>query len=197
MKPLLLPASGHVDMPWKNGLGRTAEIARAPAAGDAFDWRLSIATIAQDGAFSAFSGCDRTLVPIAGGGLALDFADGTTLTGQLFEPMRFPGEHPCFGRLLAGPARDLNVITRRAIARHDVAVVAGSLSHATSGAITFVVGVHGSLTVATNDGRWRLDAGDALRIDGNGVALRLMAISEPARAALVSIALRPPPQPPS
>ncbi|MBM3526239.1 MAG: HutD family protein, partial [Alphaproteobacteria bacterium] len=53
-------------MPWKNGLGRTAEIARAPATGEAFDWRLSIATIAADGAFSVFPGCERTLVPIAG-----------------------------------------------------------------------------------------------------------------------------------
>ena len=44
-----LPASGHVDMAWKNGLGRTAEIARQPASGDGFDWRVSIATIAADG----------------------------------------------------------------------------------------------------------------------------------------------------
>ncbi|MBM3522526.1 MAG: HutD family protein, partial [Alphaproteobacteria bacterium] len=126
---------------------------------------------------------------------ALDFADGTTLTGQLFEPMRFSGEWPCVGRLLAGPARDLNVITRRGVARHDVTLIAGSLSHATAGDTTFIIGVHGSLTVATNDGSWRLDVGDALRIDGNGVALRVMAISEPARAALVSIALRSPPKP--
>jgi len=74
----LLPASGHVDMPWKNGLGRTAEIARAPTTGDGFDWRISIATIGSDGAFSAFAGCDRTLVPIAGGGLALAFHDSSS-----------------------------------------------------------------------------------------------------------------------
>ena len=189
----LLPATAHIDMPWKNGLGRTAEIARAPETGDAFDWRLSIASIAQDGAFSAFAGCERTLVPIAGGGLQLEFDGGDTLRGELFEPMRFSGDRPCFGRLLAGPARDLNVITRRAVARHDVAILTGSTTYATAGDVSFVVGVYGSLTIATNDGRWRLDVGDALRIDGRGVALRLMAISEPARAALVSIALRPPP----
>ncbi|MBL8700789.1 MAG: HutD family protein [Alphaproteobacteria bacterium] len=193
MSARLLPAGGHVDMPWKNGLGRTTEIARAPASGDGFDWRLSIASIDRDGAFSAFAGCDRTLVPIAGGGLALDFDGGETLRGELFEPMRFAGDRPCFGRLLAGPARDLNVITRRAAARHDVAILTGSTTQATTGNVSFVVGVYGSLTIATNDGRWRLDVGDALRIDGHGVALRLMAISEPARAALVSIALRPPP----
>jgi uncharacterized protein len=130
----LLPATGHVDMPWKNGLGRTAEIAREPAQGDGFDWRISIATIGSDGPFSAFLGCDRTLVPIAGGGLALDFDDGSTLAGDLFEPIRFAGDRPCLGRLLAGPARDLNVITRRAAARHRLEIIAPPRDIATSAA---------------------------------------------------------------
>lgn len=183
----LLPASGHVDMPWKNGLGRTAEIARAPATGDGFDWRLSIATIGGDGAFSAFPGCDRTLVPIAGGGLALDFADGSTLAGDLFEPIRFAGDQPCQGRLLAGPARDLNVITRRDAVRHRLEIVAAARDVEARAATTLVVAIHRALTISANDARWRLEAGDALRIDGPGVALRLAPEDAKARAALITI----------
>lgn len=183
----LLPASGHVDMPWKNGLGRTAEIAREPPRGDRFDWRISIATIGSDGPFSAFIGCDRTLVPIAGGGLALDFEDGHTLTGALFEPIRFSGDRPCEGRLLAGPARDLNVITRRAAATHRLEIVAAPSAVVPGAATTLVIAIHQSLTITDNDGRRRLEPGDALRVDGTGVTLRIAAETPEARAALISI----------
>ncbi len=189
--PTLLRASGHADMAWKNGLGRTAEIARAPVGGDGFDWRLSIASIAMDGPFSAFAGCDRTLVPIAGGGLALDFADGARLSAGLFEAMRFAGDVACTGRLLAGPARDLNVITRRAAASHRVDLVTAPYGVTTAAGISFLVVVDGSLTIASNDARWRLDFADALRIDGPGVALHLMASTPSARAAIVVIAVPP------
>lgn len=191
MKPApritLLPASGHVDMPWKNGLGRTAEIAREPQHGDAFDWRLSIATIAADGAFSAFPGCSRTLVPIAGGGLALDFPDGRTISGGLFEPMRFSGDAPCHGRLLAGPARDLNVITRDAAARHRLEIVAGPSEPTTGAGTSVVIAVHGALTITAKDARWTLGPCDALRIDGAGATLRLAPADHDARAAVISL----------
>jgi len=187
----LLPASGHRDMPWKNGLGRTAEIAREPAAGDGFDWRVSIAALGSDGPFSAFIGCDRTLVPIAGGGLALDFEDGTMLAGELFEPMRFSGDWPCHGRLLAGPARDLNVITRRSVARHRLEIVAPPFAWVTAGSTSLVIAIHQALTIAGNDGRWQLDAGDALRIDGAGAALRIAGTGGQARAALINLELGP------
>jgi environmental stress-induced protein Ves len=183
----LLPASAHRDMPWKNGLGRTAEIAREPASGESFDWRVSIATIAADGAFSAFPGCDRTLVPIAGGGLALDFADGTGLVGQLFEPMRFAGDAPCDGRLLAGPARDLNVITRRTAMRHHVELVAGPHRTICAGTTTLVVALDHPLCVAAGDGRQRLDPGDVLRIDGAGLRMELEPGDPHAHAALITL----------
>lgn len=184
----LLPAFGHADMAWKNGLGRTAEIARAPLSGDVFDWRLSIATIAADGAFSAFAGCERTLMPIAGGGLALDFADGARLSAGLFEALRFAGDVACTGRLLAGPARDLNVITRRAAASHSVDLVTMPHVFSTVAVVTFIVAVDEALTIAGNDGLWRLGFADALRIDGAGAKLQLKAIGSSARAAIVAIA---------
>jgi environmental stress-induced protein Ves len=183
----LLPASGHADMPWKNGLGRTAEIARHPASGAEFDWRISIATIAADGPVSAFPGCDRTLVPISGGGVALDFADGTTLRGECFDLLRFAGEQGCEGRLLNGETRDLNVITRRAAVMHAATVAELPRSITTDGATTLIVALAGSFTVASDAGRWRLDPDDALRIDGPGIAVRCMPIDPAARAAIVTL----------
>ncbi len=186
-----LPAAGHADMAWKNGLGRTAEIARAPAGEKAFDWRLSIATIAADGPFSAFDGCDRSLIPIAGAGLALDFADGTVLSGGLFETLVFAGERACRGRLLGpGPTRDLNVITRREAASHAVVLTAPPAALTTAGDTCFVVALGGMLAVTAETGCWRLDADDALRIDAPGVGLRLTADDPAARAAVVTIRMR-------
>ena len=186
-----LPASGHLDMAWRNGLGRTAEIARHPPAGDAFDWRLSIATIGADGPFSAFAGCDRTLVPIEGGGLALDFADGSTLAGGLFEPIRFAGDHACHGRLLgAGRTRDLNVISRRDAVLHDAGVVVAPHRVEHAQGILFVVALSGIVALSGTHGGWELAPGDALRIDGGCGALALAEARATARAAIVKIRAR-------
>ncbi len=49
----ILRASDHRVMPWKNGGGSTTEIAVFPIDSglDAFDWRVSMATVAADGPF--------------------------------------------------------------------------------------------------------------------------------------------------
>ena len=81
---LVLRAAEHRHMPWKNGLGATIEIAVFPAdAGLAeFEWRVSMATVANDGAFSGFEGIDRTLTVLGGDGLSLvvDHAEPVKLT---------------------------------------------------------------------------------------------------------------------
>lgn len=52
----IIRASEYKTMPWKNGGGVTVEIAIHPpgASVNAFDWRISMATVAQDGPFSSF-----------------------------------------------------------------------------------------------------------------------------------------------
>ena len=63
-------------MPWKNGQGETVEIARSPDGEglDDFDWRVSVAPVVADGAFSMFPGIERTIAVIEGSGMALDVA---------------------------------------------------------------------------------------------------------------------------
>ncbi len=101
---------------------------------NSFDWRVSIATIASDGPFSAFEGVDRVITLLQGAGVHLASDDGTIdhpLDTPL-QPFAFPGEALVHGRLLSGECEDFNVMTRRATCRADVRVLrqAGEISAA-------------------------------------------------------------------
>lgn len=103
-------------MPWKNGGGVTRELAIAPAGAglDDFDWRISCAQVASGGAFSPFSGVDRSLAVLDGAGLRLDFADAHPLSLDAeCAPLAFRGEQPVSVELLGGAVGDFNVMTRR------------------------------------------------------------------------------------
>lgn len=109
-------------MPWKNGGGVTVEIAIHPANAsvDNFDWRISTATVANDGAFSVFAGVDRTLSVLEGDGIVLD-VEGveTTLTRETV-PFSFAADASSSACLIDGPIIDLNVMTRRGRFTHRV-----------------------------------------------------------------------------
>lgn len=111
----LIPYFRLIAMPWKNGGGETREIAAFPpgAGFGGFDWRLSIATIAEDGAFSAFPGIDRTLILLGGKGVALRLDDEAEHVLQPGDHLAFLGEQTVRARLLDGAVQDLNVMTRR------------------------------------------------------------------------------------
>nr|WP_206119728.1 HutD family protein [Rhizobium laguerreae] len=103
-------------MPWKNGKGETVEIAVFPpdASIDDFDWRISMATVAEDGPFSIFPGIDRTLAILDGNGMVLDVAGSSAvLLTTASDPLAFPADIPVAARLEDGTITDLNVMTRR------------------------------------------------------------------------------------
>jgi environmental stress-induced protein Ves len=112
-----VPSADFKAMPWKNGLGVTREVALG---GDAvaFDWRVSIATVAASGPFSAFPGIDRTIAVLKGEGMLLD-VDGARhelLTSG--EPFSFAGEAKVHADCIGGETTDLNIMTRRASFAH-------------------------------------------------------------------------------
>jgi uncharacterized protein len=115
-----LRPSDYRQQRWKNGGGTTSEIA-ADAENDPPAWRISVATIDRDGAFSDFRGYDRTIVALEGG-VRLS-VDGTETDLQPFEPFTFRGESSVHAHVAAGPARDLNAMTLRAQYAHDVEIV--------------------------------------------------------------------------
>jgi environmental stress-induced protein Ves len=114
MKLRRLSANEYQRSRWKNGLGWTREILRHPAGSEDWDWRLSIAEVDSNAPFSAFPGCDRVLVLLAGEGMRLCFDDGESV---LLEPphgrCRFAGERSLHAELVSGPTQDFNAIWRR------------------------------------------------------------------------------------
>ena len=124
MVRLLTPAD-YRTMPWKNGGGRTTEIAAyPPGAGlDAFLWRVSLADVACDGPFSSFPGIERTIVLLEGAGMRLHGGLRDAELTTPFEPHAFSGDATVDCTLVAGPVRDFNVMFRRGRARGSVAVV--------------------------------------------------------------------------
>jgi uncharacterized protein len=94
--------------PWKNGGGITREIAFART-GDALIWRLSIADVSVDGAFSKFEGMSRVLTVIEGQGMELISRDAT-LQADYAVPVSFDGALEIQSRLKDGPLQDLNLI---------------------------------------------------------------------------------------
>ena len=115
-------------MPWKNGAGRTTEIASHPArsALDAFDWRVSVADVVGDGPFSPFAGVDRTIVMIAGAGMRLNGDGHAALLRAPYEPYTFSGDDAIHCALVDGPVRDFNLMLRRGRATGEVAIVRGA-----------------------------------------------------------------------
>ena len=103
--------------PWKNGGGATRELACwPPGAGiDAFDWRVSVASVAASGPFSAYPGVDRQIMLLAGDGFHLQ-ARGGALEHRLdqpWQPLAFAGELAVQCRLLGGASTDFNLMLRR------------------------------------------------------------------------------------
>lgn len=124
----LLRAADHKRMAWKNGGGETVEIIVSPpqAGIDSFDWRISMATIMQDGAFSSFAGVDRTLTVLSGDGIELTIADRpAAILSPASWPYAFPADVSCSARLLGGTVTDLNVMTARSRFTHKVQPIDG------------------------------------------------------------------------
>ncbi len=111
--------------PWKNGGGRAAEIAVGPLGAELADfaWRVSVADVEQDGAFSVFPGVERTLVLLAGDGMRLTGAGAPLELHAPFEPVTFAGDVPMMCELVGGPVRDFNLMVRRDMRRGEVIVV--------------------------------------------------------------------------
>jgi len=121
----LIPSNEYRRERWRNGLGWTREIYAHPATirpeqasaeagtGQEWDWRLSIAEIDDDAAFSLFHGVDRELVLLSGNGLRLSFVDGECVA---LEPphgrLRFSGDRAVTAELVDGRTVDFNLMWR-------------------------------------------------------------------------------------
>ena len=178
-------AADRVAVPWLNGGGVTTEVAARPTWGDpaAFDWRLSIATIAGDNPFSRYPGVDRLLMPISPQGLDLLDA-GTPLHLGQFDVHAFPGERDMVSFGVTDPTLDLNLMTRRdrcTGSLRSVDVAGDWTVRAAEGEDVALVVLEGSVSL----GERRLGALDAVLLAGGHAAVRGTARVAVARAARI------------
>ncbi len=104
--------------PWRNGGGITRTLATgggAQGSGD-WHWRLSVAEIERDGAYSRFDGVDRWQALIGGDAVLLRGARGTRCLASAGEVFAFTGEEDVHAQLPAGPVRMWNLMVRRGAA---------------------------------------------------------------------------------
>lgn len=168
-------------MPWRNGAGITREIARAPAQGERFAWRLSLASLQVSAPFSSYAGYERCVALVEGRGFVLHVA------GAGAKKLSARGDHALFAgaaearcELLEGPCTDLSLmvrspgtidsVTRLDIdAEHSVSVYEGKLQalFVLQGAIECrALGPLVPVTVPAKP--FELDVHDTLLIHGRG-----------------------------
>jgi len=158
-------------VPWKNGGGITHEAIRVPAHGDPFRWRVSVARIDASGPFSDFSGYDRKMILLKGGGVVLRFADGAVralrAVGDLVE---FDGAHAAQCDLVGGPCVDLNLIAAKAlsgvsaqVARFESLTLPAA---AAAGRATLAFPIDAAVEISRGSERAALEAWDLAVIPG-------------------------------
>jgi environmental stress-induced protein Ves len=184
-----IPAS-----PWKNGLGLTRELHIEPSASGAESavWRVSIAEVDADVAFSLYPGMTRNIVLLKGAGMHLIFADGQAQTlSEAYKPFEFDGEHALEAQLIAGPTQGFNLMVNSAAASGEVIVHRGTglQALASNTVLLFVASGEASL-VQRGDTRQRLAPGDGLRL-GHGEAGATLHYNRDAAVLAVHIDKKP------
>jgi environmental stress-induced protein Ves len=192
MHRVLTPAD-YRQTAWKNGGGRTTEVAVHPPGADfaRFAWRASVADVGRDGPFSAFPGVDRTLVLLRGAGITLAGEGEPVAVTARYDPVTFAGDAPLECRLHEGPVRDFNLMVRREFARGELDVVQAEavvvrparfrLCYAAAGASECLLAGHVPLTL-NEDEALLIDAGDAA-----AAALHVNPLSSEAVALVATI----------
>ncbi|MFK0004945.1 HutD family protein [Paenarthrobacter sp. NPDC090522] len=109
-------------IPWINGAGYTRHIGsrRNPALGDEFMWRLSLADLNEDSAFSCLPGIDRIFTLASTGNVELSI-NGQAHRLGLGKTAEFPGEADVHLRMAdQSPQLGLNLMTNRNAAMGSV-----------------------------------------------------------------------------
>lgn len=109
----IIPPEQFKKTAWKNGKGETTELAISEGGTlDSFDWRLSMAKVVENGAFSYFTGYCRNLILIEGNGISLQHDQSRIdQLGDLLDIATFDGGCTTVATLTSGPIVDINVIS--------------------------------------------------------------------------------------
>lgn len=160
----LLKKHGYLETLWKNGKGKTLQIAIFPPEAELslnnFIWRISSATISLASPFSRFPGFDRLLAIWTGTGLKLNQTELFPLS-----TFRFSGDEDIFCEPIGTEkVLDLGVIYNR----HKIKASMSAQTYSSGSSIIFGPGVHFLFLIAGNGcqvNQLALDMGDTLRIE--------------------------------
>ena len=172
-------------MPWKNGRGRTRELAVHPPGADMDDflWRVSVAEVDCAAPFSAFPGIDRVIALLDGDGFTMTLDDGRShvLTTPCV-PFAFPGEAKVDVALAGGSSRDFNLMLRRGRVRGDIEAWRTAGEHRLGTDVVLIHCARGTLACAAGT----LHAGEAWQPDGDRLVLHAGAIVLVVRVAAIA-----------
>jgi hypothetical protein len=145
---------------WKNGMGRTRELAVYPASADMEDfiWRASVAEVDSAAPFSSFMGIDRHIALLDGAGFTMTLDDGRShALITPFAPFAFPGEAKVTIALHGGPTRDFNLMLRRAKAHGELVTWEDAGRQVVDDAVALIYCARGHIDVPEG----RMQPGDA------------------------------------
>ncbi|WP_233839960.1 HutD family protein [Dyella sp. 2HG41-7] len=141
-------------LPWKNGMGRTRELAIYPSSAgmDDFIWRVSVAEVDSAAPFSSFAGVDRHIALLEGAGFTMTLDDGRSHALTMpFAPFAFPGEAAVTIALHGGPTRDFNLMLRRSKVRGELVTWEDAGRQVVDDAVALIYCARGQID--TSDGR--------------------------------------------
>jgi hypothetical protein len=155
-------------MPWANGRGTSYEIASDRNDAGEWTWRLAMAPVNEDGAFSRIECVNRFLAVVEGAGMLLS-VDRKKLQCQPMQVVQFRGDAITDATLTDGPITDINLMIRRKDIDGEMAIVseAGPLKDA-----NIFVAVGGSAQLQCGDSVIELEPHDAIfEYDAENISL--------------------------
>ena len=155
-------------MPWANGRGTSYEIASDRDDAKEWTWRLAMAPVSEDGAFSRIECVNRFLAVVEGAGMLLS-VDRKKLQCKPMQVVQFRGDAITDAALTDGPITDINLMIRRKEADGEMVIVseAGPLTGA-----SIVVAVGGSAQLQCGNSTIELGLHDSiLECDAETISL--------------------------
>lgn len=178
----VLTSADYRQMPWKNGLGTTIELARDSGQDlQHFFWRISMADVSNDGAFSIFPAKQRLLSILDGQGLSLDLQDSRKqqiVSGN--DVFSFSGDEKIDSKLIAGPIRDFNLIYNPAhFSAHMRMFRDESIEINSCADIVFIYNHRQKISIEINQQCYVLNAGASLKIEENNSMKHIKILENP------------------
>ncbi len=129
----LTPAD-YIRQPWKNGRGTTTELVRQDRVDGQMYFRLSIASVVENGPFSVFPRMNRSLTVIDGPGF--DLIGEHKLRADPLQPVEFPGDSHMVAANVTAPSHDFNVMAWQGL-KMSVSVVTDEILTDYAGELLF------------------------------------------------------------